>query len=441
MRLGKDPFHKLTAWDTYSSDSIGSNNGNLVYGLASHRLLSAENVEIVSSNYRCDTKYAEEVNESFDAFVLPLANIFRVPLSGEMVQLTRFIRKLRIPVMMLSGGAQLPIDGDPSSLDSIKTEVREFLGSILDKSPTIAVRGAISAEYLSSIGFGQVEVVGCPSMTLLEPGSYIVKKLSLPERANVAYNIHPPKNLDATLVDEIESRHNATFFPQSRKVLELMLFGNQQDLSGDQRLPIALSHRQYMDSKAEFYLDAFPWIERLKDFDFSVGPRIHGNIVALLAGTPAAVIAHDSRTKELADYHNIPIIKQGSGQSLLDIYDSISFDSFNSEHKAKVGKICDFVSKQGFNHVFESGQEKHRALYDSALGTTCSSPVRFNTLDHESVDNSGRAAYFKTSIDLLQRRIKDVTAESRASKVLISQLESRLKDVEDKIDSPKTDHH
>jgi hypothetical protein len=41
---------------------------------------------------------------------------------------------------------------------------------------------------------------------------------------------------------------------------------------------------------------------------------------------------------------------------------------------------------------------------------------------------------------LLQQRIKDVTAESRASKVLISQLQSRLKDVEHKINSPKADH-
>ena len=74
----------------------------------------------------------------------------------------------------------------------------------------------------------------------------------------------------------------------------------------DSLLPVHPSHPFFREDRTRFYVDPWPWIDDLRDFDFSFGTRIHGTIAALLAGTPAVVLAHDSRTLELARYFDIP---------------------------------------------------------------------------------------------------------------------------------------
>jgi polysaccharide pyruvyl transferase WcaK-like protein len=70
--------------------------------------------------------------------------------------------------------------------------------------------------------------------------------------------------------------------------------------------PITLDHPLIRSDRVRFFLDPTTWFEHLAQYDFSFGTRIHGNIAALLAGTPALLLAHDSRTLELAEYHEIP---------------------------------------------------------------------------------------------------------------------------------------
>jgi Polysaccharide pyruvyl transferase len=45
----------------------------------------------------------------------------------------------------------------------------------------------------------------------------------------------------------------------------------------------------------------------LQRFDFVVGTRFHGAMLALQAGVPAAVIAHDSRTYEMCTTMGVPV--------------------------------------------------------------------------------------------------------------------------------------
>ena len=69
--------------------------------------------------------------------------------------------------------------------------------------------------------------------------------------------------------------------------------------------PITLDHPLIRSDRVRFFLDPKTWFDHLAQYDFSFGTRIHGNIAALLAGTPALLLAHDSRTLELAEYHEI----------------------------------------------------------------------------------------------------------------------------------------
>ena len=97
---------------------------------------------------------------------------------------------------------------------------------------------------------------------------------------------------------------------QNMQTLALMLDGKLpgQNTPGwpSTGVPVSSKHPLIRENRVRFFLDPKTWFDHLAQYDFSFGTRIHGNIAALLAGTPAVLLAHDSRTLELADYHQIP---------------------------------------------------------------------------------------------------------------------------------------
>ena len=72
------------------------------------------------------------------------------------------------------------------------------------------------------------------------------------------------------------------------------------DLSDD-------AFRLWCKRHATCFADATSWLELMRNFDFVVGPRFHGVMLAMQAGTPGGVIAHDSRTHEMCETMEIPV--------------------------------------------------------------------------------------------------------------------------------------
>jgi polysaccharide pyruvyl transferase WcaK-like protein len=70
-------------------------------------------------------------------------------------------------------------------------------------------------------------------------------------------------------------------------------------------------------------------MEAIRKFDFVVGARFHGIMLAIQAGVPGAVITHDSRTQELCQTLAIPskhysAIKGGLNEN--NVRDMFEFD-------------------------------------------------------------------------------------------------------------------
>ena len=72
------------------------------------------------------------------------------------------------------------------------------------------------------------------------------------------------------------------------------------------------------------FIDAASWMEALRNVDFVVGPRFHGVMLAMQAGTPGGVIAHDSRTLEMCQTMQIPV------RHYKDIEGAITVDGLRS---------------------------------------------------------------------------------------------------------------
>ncbi len=126
--------------------------------------------------------------------------------------------------------------------------------------------------------------------------------------------------------------------------------------------------------------------------DFAFGSRIHGNIAALISGTPAYVIAHDARTLELAEYHGIPHSKVPDLAGRLDaseFYDMADYSAFNAQHAQLFDRFDAFMRENGLAHVYQEG--KANPAYDDKLAQVeFPAPVRALT----SVDPvAQRASY------------------------------------------------
>ena len=80
---------------------------------------------------------------------------------------------------------------------------------------------------------------------------------------------------------------NLEYIAQDRDSLRLLLWGDEPEgASPSSPMPIHRSHPLIRDDKTRFYVDPWPWLDDVRRMDFMFGTRIHGNIVALLAGTP-----------------------------------------------------------------------------------------------------------------------------------------------------------
>lgn len=369
LRAGKSPFDAYAAHETFDTNLIGSNNGNLIFASAAHKLLSAEGVSIGTRMFGWSEALAPKASDEYDMFVLPLANAFRPTFEGQLKKITQFINKLTIPTVMLSGGAQSQ-NGSFDHLKPMESTVKDFCKAVLRTSSSITVRGERTAEYIRSLGFTDVMPIGCPSLTTNGPG-HSVEPLAKKDRYKIAYNIETSKDLLGELISEVERNHEATYFPQDLATLELMLWGvDKQKPKRDERLPLYSTHNEFTSDNAEFFLDASTWIRRMKDFDFSFGPRIHGNIVPILAGIPSVVFAHDSRTQELVEYHEIPHFKPSEVKSIKtldEVIERTDFTKFNAGHTARFNKVKDFLNDNGLKTIYDEGEEKTRASYEASL--------------------------------------------------------------------------
>ena len=124
--------------------------------------------------------------------MIPLANAFRPTFEPDLIRMTRLIARLRIPVVVLGVGAQATLDYDWTRLRPMERSVRAFVGAVLDHGPSIGVRGELTRDYLRSLGFRDVEVIGCPSMFLWGDRMDVRKRrAALSTEARLAITVSP----------------------------------------------------------------------------------------------------------------------------------------------------------------------------------------------------------------------------------------------------------
>jgi hypothetical protein len=360
LRAKKDPFETLSARETLARNVIGTNSGNLVFIEAVHKLLSTRDTQIDVQRRLPHPRHADMINASYDAYVVPLANAFRPGFEPYLVNLARLIRRLTIPVVIVGVGAQADVDYDFESLKPVERSVREFVTAVLNRAPDIGVRGEFTLAYLESLGFRDVAVIGCPSMFMYGDQLRVEKPaIALDPDARLAVNASPGVALMRPILASHQARYrNLSVIAQDLETLALLLLGHRPPEDAAELPPG--SSELLSQNQVRLFVDPWPWIDYLRDFAFAFGTRIHGNIVALLAGTPASVLVHDSRSLELVRYFQIPhrlVTDTPADIDASDLYDEADYTELNRGHARRFANFAEFLARHGLNHIYEAGQD------------------------------------------------------------------------------------
>lgn len=379
-----------------STDLIGGNQGNLLFQFSTARALaSAQNTQSFISygefKRNAIAAKAERINAECDHLVLPMSSSLRFQMGPKMEQWANLIDKLTVPVTVVGIGAQLSIEEATSKryrpsrvtgLTASRREVEEheasarrFISAVLDHTDSIGVRGEITRDYLRHLGFpdDRIDVIGCPSLFMWGPGfrwSAPAGPLSRDSVISLSFDHRIPSTA-AVLHRTIEEFPAATVYAQERLTARMVIAGEETraDWKGDLRFPVRTDHPLYTQHRMLYYPTAWAWIESLRSADFAFGPRLHGSIAALLADTPVHLLAHDSRTVEIARYHGLPHTLTADlteATTAQELHATVDPTAFNDRYDELFTRFTDFLTRNGLQHAY-TGSDEGLAAFDRSL--------------------------------------------------------------------------
>src|SRR5699024_3108787 len=134
-------------------NSIGGNVGNLIYAYSVYRTLTTEGGTITPDYYKIDHNKADEINEKYDCYIIPLADAFREAFRPHLRRYTKQFKKLKIPVIVVGVGLRAPFEPKLDEGFPFDEDVKACVNAVLDRSSIIGLRGEITSTYLTKLGF------------------------------------------------------------------------------------------------------------------------------------------------------------------------------------------------------------------------------------------------------------------------------------------------
>ncbi|MFA9464323.1 MAG: polysaccharide pyruvyl transferase family protein [Velocimicrobium sp.] len=365
IRAGISPLDNFDACYMLNHNSIGDNVGNLIYAYSVFKTLMTDSVEKITPNYYKSLQgKADEINEEYDAFIIPLADAFRADFMPEMRKMTALIKELKIPCVIVGVGLRAPFEpGDVMSYP-FDEDIKEFIKAVLEKSSIVGVRGEYTSAYLKRLGFREEidhTVIGCPSMYTNGANINIREgKLTKDSLLSMNASVLSPDNVHEFMRKCETQFPNHYFLPQRLQEMRLLYTGMPYYHKQDGSYPTKITDEVYAKDRVKFFLNIPTWMDFLGKAEMSVGGRLHGNIVATVSGTPSILIPHDARMRELTEYHHLTHVWAkdiNENTNLLEIASKLDFQEVSRFHKKNFDHYVDFLDKNGLDHIYKNGND------------------------------------------------------------------------------------
>lgn len=380
MRGAVSPLVRQKELEVMVRDYIGTNSGNLLYAYGVFRTLLTEDTLIDMDHYAVEGgRFSEEdieyINSEYDAYVLPMADAFRDDFRKKLLYYSSFFRRLTIPCYVVGVGLRAGYEPNLKEGFSFDDEVRSFISAALDKSALVGVRGGITGEYLSRLGFREdrdYTVIGCPSVYTY--GTKLsLRALCLSNASRISLNggcIQSGESVTKYLYDIADRYPNYQYVAQRTEELRTLHMGISNSTTEDTYYPWGVKHKFYKENRVRFFVSAEAWIENMHSIDFSIGTRLHGNIAAVLGGAPALFIPVDSRMRELVEYHGFPQIPRhlfDADSSLEEIVSKVDMKSHIGCHTKNFRHFLDFLNRNKLAHIYDGNMDRTDAPIDGIL--------------------------------------------------------------------------
>lgn len=327
-------------------DDTGGNSGNLafMFAVASH----VRGARLMHWGAR-----PQDLRAAGDLIVLALANQLgsHTDLSTAAVRLEEF----GLPVVGLGLGAQAK---DANVDIALTAGTDRWLRTISrlrpSEAPNIGVRGAYTEAQIVKLGVaGAAVVTGCPSNFINMQDDIAASIASGFKRRPrcigvTAGNPHMVDlaSIERDLADMVTLTGGAYIVQHGLQMLQLARNEFDEMPAADLEMCRAYiaPHRALEEFKtwcrhhAYAFYDARAWMDFMRRFDFVVGTRFHGAMLAIQAGVPAACIVHDSRTAEMCATMGIPFRHHSEIDGALTRHNVLDFFSFDADQYRETRK-------------------------------------------------------------------------------------------------------
>ncbi|NBJ96824.1 polysaccharide pyruvyl transferase family protein [bacterium 1xD8-48] len=357
------PVNYLTFEECWKKQN-GGNVGNKLFTSAIEQYLTKD--DITYSYYTGNEKMGE-INERYDIAILPLANIFNAhPTVRQLLEsYIEIIEQLKIPTYIIGCGLQCDSYDDIGSLaDILREPVKRLLHAIYQAGGELAVRGYATKEFLDKIMQNSAEVTGCPSLYQKGSGLQITNRKIEEKYFKPVINGNLKYLRKINMLSGFERYKNSIYLDQDE--FAQWLYFKKLNLK-DRNVWELVRKKTYFgaylltEDRIKLIYDIPCWLNYLETqgFHFSCGSRIHGNIAAMLAGIPSMVLYRDARTRELAEFIELPCYPSMDGNSIYESYLKADYSSFNKNFVKKFKNFEKFLISHEITHDIED-----RTLFD-----------------------------------------------------------------------------
>ncbi len=311
-------------------------------------------------------------NNEFDFAVLRGSNYLHPAMDWE--NAPAVLSRLRIPILAFGIGAQAPARG-PLHLPESS---RQVLSIIAERSASIGVRGAYTADVLWSLGIRESRIIGCPTVFRNNDPDLRIDLPPLEQVRRVAYTLRREVGSDYArdverylglqrdTILSLAERFDLDLLAQGEVEEKAVLWGTPEQREAAYGELRASGWLRGLDDPMEriyrsrlFYSDVVADFETLlRRKDLVLGYRLHGNLMGLANRVPSVYFTYDSRTTEFAETFRIPSFDVFSGRTfrLEEYWNQTLFERFNRAYHERYRDMRLFLDENGIDHKMRAPQ-------------------------------------------------------------------------------------
>ena len=219
----------------------------------------------------------------------------------------------------------------------------------ISERAVLGVRGEYTAGVLEKKGIINLKLIGCPSMYYGMNEGFRVDKRPFD------WNMKPVVNF-RTFYGRLEpwecefltwaANRDLPFVEQTKQMLTLDIC--------QQNRPQFEYLNAWLERRREVFFDVEAWAKWIGQYDFSLGSRFHGNMLAILSGVPALTMVVDSRMNEMTRLFRLPTLPMHEyrmDRPLSEYYDMADFTEFNRVYPERLRSFRDFLHRNGLKEA------------------------------------------------------------------------------------------